>query len=259
MSNVLDLLVNVGIQDNGRISPALADEMRAERGYFREMLKRDLRNMYRREGVPIHSGELRAAIEAARMHWTDDEICRSLAVGWNRIEECMWGRDPITGERTGEADCALFGGCRQALKTLATGQWTVAPRPQDSFEPEPETPAPESEAPKPVAPRKLRTYWRANNLTPEAAAARDIIRGYLKQLRPMTRKEVAIASGITFSDLTEPIGYAVCGASTVRRLRHWLATDAGKEALAKATGKVAPGDWRKNRKTAVKEKVEEHG
>lgn len=254
MSNVLDLLVNVGIQDNGRISPALADEMRAERGYFREMLKRDLRNMYAREGVPIHSGELRQAIEAARVHWTDDEICRSLAVGWNRIEECMWGRDTVTKERTDVADCALYGGARVALKSLAAGVWMLAPRPQDSFEPEPDEPTLPT-------PRKHRSEgkreWdnmRITDLDELQYAIVTEIRQALLSLRPLTMAQVAHTVDLPVSRFHRPASLAKKGRETLAILRAWLTTPAGVEAVEAARVSTDP---RKNRKSAVKEKVQE--
>lgn len=231
MSDFFDLLVNVGVQDNGRISPELADEMRAERSYFRDMLERDLRAMYEREGVPIHSGELRAAVEAARVHWTDDEIARALGISWTRIDECMWGTDPVTHERIDEAGCALHGGHRTALESMARGVWMTAPRPQDDYDVLPPTET--AQLPKPETPART-----ISTLLPEAAAARDEIRGMLRRLRPMTIRQVANATGISTYHLSDAVGYAIAGTYTVVRLRAWLATAEGRAALANATGKT---------------------
>lgn len=245
MSNAEQLLEQVGVSDR-RVTPEMADEMRRSVNYWKAELPRLLANMYRTEGVPIHSGELRAAIEAARVHWTDDEIAGALGLSWNRIEQCMWGKDYLTGARSDTADCALHGGHRTALESLARNVWMVAPRQPDPYDDESEVvPEPEPEPVK-VATRTSYRRRRVADLNAEARAARDAIRAMLVSLRPMTVAEVALATGIATRNLTDAAGYAVSGTITVRQMKAWLATEAGKAALSKATGKAATRGGRQN-------------
>lgn len=256
MSNAEQLLEQVGVSDR-RISAQMADEMRRDRDYYAALLKRDLRRLYRREGKPIHSGELRAAIDAARVHWTDEEIANSLGVGWPRLKECMWGRDPETGERTEEADCALFGGARVALRSLARGEWMIAPRPQDQYDVEPE-----AEPTKPTIPNAPKATRRGKSrardemtmadLTDEEMAVVRAIRTATGSLRPMTLAQLAKALAVPENSFRRPYTLAKHGAEILSRLRAWMATPAGVEALEAARLST---DGRKNRKSAVKEKV----